>query len=262
MTTATVTKRQLDTNELEQKVKEMYGEVARNPHGTFHFEMGRALAERLGYPGVDLDRVPAEAIDSFAGVGYYFDLARLQPGEAVIDLGSGSSMDAFIAALHVGNTGRVVGVDMTDAQLDKAERLRAAAGFANVAYLKSYIERVRCDDGAFDAVISNGVINLAPDKQQVFNEAARLLRTGGRVAIADIVTEVQLPDGITCNATLWAACIGGAMQVDKYVEAIERAGLRVEAVQDNPQYRFISDNAKTAARKYGVKSVSLRATKT
>jgi ubiquinone/menaquinone biosynthesis C-methylase UbiE len=261
MNMATATKRQLNTFELEQKVKDMYAEVARNPHGEFHFEMGRALAERLGYPGADLDRVPAEAIDSFAGVGYYFDQANLQPGESVVDLGSGSSMDSFIAALHVGKTGRVVGVDMTDAQLDKAERLRAAAGFENVSYLKGYIDGVRGEDGAFDAVISNGVINLAPDKQQVFNEAARLLRPGGRLAIADIVTEVQLPDGITCNATLWAACIGGAMQVDRYLEATERAGLRVEAVQDNPQYRFISDNARAAARKYGVKSISLRATK-
>lgn len=261
MNMATADKPQLNTAELEQKVKEMYGEVARNPHGKFHFEMGRVLAERLGYPGADLDHVPAEAIDSFAGVGYYFDLAKLQPGETVVDLGSGSSMDTFVAALHVGKTGRVVGVDMTDAQLDKAERLRAAAGFENVSYLKSYIEGVRCEDGAFDAVLSNGVINLAPDKQQVFNEAARLLRPGGRLAIADIVTEAQLPDGITCNATLWAACIGGAMQVGRYLEAIELAGLRVEAVQDNPQYRFISDNAQAAARKYGVKSISLRATK-
>ena len=262
MTTATVTlPKSVNPIELEQKVKDMYRKVALDPHGEFHFEMGRALAERLGYPSADLDRIPASAIESFAGVGYYFGLARLREGEAVLDLGSGSGMDTFVAALHVGSTGRVVGVDMTDPQLVKAERLRAAAGFDNVFYLKGYIEGVRYDDGAFDAVISNGVINLAPDKQQVFNEAARLLRSGGRLAIADIVTEARLPDGITCNATLWAACIGGAMQVDRYLEAIEGAGLRVEAVQDNPQYRFISDNARAAARKYGVKSLSLRATK-
>jgi ubiquinone/menaquinone biosynthesis C-methylase UbiE len=253
--------RPLNTIELEQKVKEMYQKVALDPHGEFHFEMGRALAERLGYRGTDLDRIPAEAIDSFAGVGYYFDLAKLQPGETVVDLGSGSSTDAFVAALHVGKTGMVIGVDMTDAQLEKAERLRAAAGFDNVSYLRGHIEGVRCEDGTFDAVISNGVINLAPDKQQVFNEAARLLRPGGRLAIADIVTEVQLPEGITCNVTLWAACIGGAMQVDRYLDAIERAGLRIEAVQDNPQYRFISDNAQGATRKYGVKSVSILAIK-
>ena len=257
----TAKKTQLNTAELEQKVKEMYSEVARNPHGKFHFEMGRVLAERLGYPGADLDRIPTGSVDSFAGVGYYFDLAQLQPGESVVDLGSGSSMDTFIAALHVGKTGRVVGVDMTDAQLEKAERLRAAAGFDNVSYQKGYIEGVRCDDGTFDVVISNGVINLAPDKQQVFNEATRLLRPGGRLAIADIVTEVQLPEGVTCNATLWAACIGGAQQVDRYTDAIERAGLRVEVVQDNPQYLFISDNAQGAARKHGVKSISLCAIK-
>lgn len=262
MTTATVTlPKSVNPIELEQKVKEMYQKVALDPRGEFHFEMGRAMAERLGYPSADLDRIPAAAIESFAGVGYYFGLAQLREGEAAVDLGSGSGMDTFVAALHVGKTGRVVGVDMTDAQLDKAERLRAAAGFENVSYLKSYIEGVRCEDGAFDAVISNGVINLALDKQQVFNEAARLLRPGGRLAIADIVTEAQLPDGVICNATLWAACIGGAMQVDRYLEAIERAGLRVDTVQDNPQYRFISDNAQGAARKYGVKSISLVATK-
>ena len=112
-----------------------------------------------------------------------------------------------------------------------------------------------------DAVISNGVINLAADKSTVFREAARLLKRGGRLALADIVTERQLPEGITCNATLWAACIGGAMQVDDYVAAIESAGLRVRTLRDNPAYQFISDNAQGATRKYGVKSVSLLAVK-
>src|SRR5437016_844018 len=105
---------QLDVDDLRGKVQDMYEAVARHPHdGHFHFEMGRALAERLGYPTGDLDRVPAPAIESFAGVGYYFDLAALQPGEHVVDLGSGSGMDAFIAALQVGATGRVIGIDMT-----------------------------------------------------------------------------------------------------------------------------------------------------
>jgi ubiquinone/menaquinone biosynthesis C-methylase UbiE len=261
MSTATAARTGLDAARLEQMVKDMYREVATHPAGEFHFEMGRALAERLGYPASDLDRVPAAAIESFAGVGYYFHLAKLKKGESVLDLGSGSGMDCFVAALHVGPTGRVLGVDMTEAQLEKAERLRVAAGFANVSYLKGYIEQVNREDGSFDAVISNGVINLAPDKRRVFNEAARLLRRGGRLAIADIVTEAQLPDGVTEKAALWAACIGGAMQVDKYLEAIDRAGLRLETIQDNPQYRFISDNARSAVRKWGVKSVSLLAVK-
>jgi arsenite methyltransferase len=253
--------RRLDVAALEQKVKAMYRDVALEPHAEYHFEMGRALAERLGYAPGDLDAIPQAAIESFAGVGYYFDLAGLRPGETVADFGSGSGMDCFVAALKVGASGRVIGVDMTDEQLAKSERLRAAAAFAQVAFRKGYIESTGLESGSSDAVISNGVVNLAPDKAAVFREAARILKPGGRLALADIVTEVQLPEGITCNATLWAACIGGALQVDDYVAAIESAGLRVRELRDNPQYRFISDNAQGATRKYGVKSVSLVAEK-
>ena len=253
--------KRLDVAALEQKVKTMYRDVALDPHGEFHFEMGRALTERLGYARADLDAIPPEAIDSFAGVGYYFDLAALRPGESVVDLGSGSGTDAFVAALKVGSTGRVTGIDMTDEQLEKANRLRAAARLDNVSFRKAYIESTGLEAGCCDAVISNGVVNLAPDKGRVFREAARLLKPGGRIALSDIVTQVQLPEGITCDATLWAACIGGALQVDDYVAAVESAGLRVREVKDIPQYRFISANAQGATRKYGVKSVSLLATK-
>jgi len=251
-----------DPKDLESKVKAMYREVAENPRGEFHFEMGRAMAERLGYAPADLDRIPAAAIESFAGVGYYFDLAGLKEGETVIDLGSGSGMDTFVAALKVGREGRVIGIDMTDAQLDKAERLRAAAGFGNVAYRKGYIDNASCEDASSDVVISNGVINLAPDKQVVFREIARLLKPGGRLALADIVTATLLPDTVVCNADLWAACIGGAMQQDAYREAIEGAGLRVSSVRDNASYHFISSNAKGAQDKWGVRSISLLAVKT
>ena len=259
--TTTLTDKAVDRQELESKVKEMYRQVAEEPEGEFHFEMGRALTERLGYPPADLDRIPAQAIESFAGVGYYFHLADLKAGESVIDLGSGSGTDTFMAALKVGSSGRVVGVDMTDAQRTKAERLRDAAGFANVTYLKGYIEDLPVEDASFDALISNGVINLSADKPQVFREVARVLKPGGRLVISDIVTESQLPEGITCNATLWAACIGGAMQQDDCYAAIEAAGLRVVTREDNPQYRFISDNALGASEKFGVKSVSILAVK-
>ena len=250
-----------DPKDLESKVKAMYRDVADNPRGEFHFEMGRAMAERLGYAPADLDRIPAAAIESFAGVGYYFDLAALKPGETVVDLGSGSGMDSFIAGLKVGREGRVIGIDMTDAQLDKAERLRAAAGFTNVAYRKGYIDKTSCGDASADVVISNGVINLAPDKGAVFREAARLLKPGGRLAISDIVTASQLPDTVVCNADLWAACIGGAMQHDSYRAAIEGAGLRVTSIRDNAGYRFISANARGAQEKWGVKSISVLAVK-
>lgn len=250
-----------DPKDLEAKVKDMYRSVAETPHGDFHFEMGRALAERLGYPAADLDRVPAEAIESFAGVGYYFHLAAPAPGETVVDLGSGSGTDSFVAALHVGAAGRVVGIDMTDAQLAKAERLSRRDGFASVSFRKAYIEEVPLADASADLVISNGVVNLAPDKQRVFREAARLLRPGGRLALADIVTEVPLPESIVCNSTLWAACIGGAAEQGDYRGRIEAAGLRVVACEDNPAYRFLSDNAVGASRKFGVKSISLLAVK-
>ena len=258
MSTSTGTAR-LDTTELEQRVKQMYDEVAREPHHDFHFETGRPLAERLGYPPDQLDRIPASAIDSFAGVGYFLDLAALAAGETVLDLGSGAGMDSFLAALAVGDAGQVVGVDMTDAQLTKARSLAVEAGVTNVDFRAGYIERPPVEDGTVDCVISNGVINLSPDKPAVFAAAARALRPGGRLALADIVTATRLPEGVTCDAALWAACIGGAMQRDDYRAAIETAGFTIETWRENPQYRFVSDRADNATTKYGVTSISLLA---
>ena len=250
---------QLDTAELEERVKRMYEEVALEPEQEFHFETGRALAERLGYPREDLDRIPSAAIDSFAGVGYFQDLAAIAPGETVLDLGSGSGTDTFAAAIKTGPEGRVVGVDMTDAQLAKARDLADQAGFSNVELRTGYIEDPPVDSGEFDCVISNGVINLSPDKAAVFAAAARVLRPGGRLALADIVSAKQLPEGVTCDASLWAACIGGAMQQDAYRAAIEGAGFEIETWRENSAYRFVSDRADNATQKYGVTSVSVLA---
>jgi arsenite methyltransferase len=250
----------VDTRELEAKVKDMYRHVAEQPHAEYHFEMGRPLAERLGYPGDVLDRVPEGAIESFAGVGYFFDIAGLSEGESVIDLGSGSGMDVFFAALQVGAAGRVVGIDFTAEQLAKAEGLASEAGIDQVKLREGRIESLPAEDGSFDCVISNGVINLSPEKERVFAEAARVLPPGGRLAIADIVSETQLKESIVCDADLWASCIGGAAQEDAYRAAIEGAGLRVERIRENP-YEFISERARNASEKYGVKSVSLRAVK-
>lgn len=253
--------RRLDTTELEQRVKTMYEEVALEPEREFHFETGRALCERLGYPPADLDRVPAAAIDSFAGVGCFLDLAAIQPGETVVDLGSGSGTDSFLAALAAGPDGRVIGVDMTAAQLAKARELASAGGFANCDFREGYIEWPPVEEGSADCVISNGVVNLSPDKDAVFAATARALRPGGRLALADIVTEHPLPEGVTCDAALWAACIGGALQRDAYRAAIERAGLVVEEWRTNAAYRFLSDRADGATRRYGVTSISLLARK-
>lgn len=249
----------VDRRELEEKVKQVYRGVALNPFGTYHFKMGRRLAEELGYPPQFLDAIPAPSLESFAGVGFFFDLADLSVGERVLDLGSGSGADAFFAANLVGAAGSVVGLDMTQEQLDKAERLRGTA-YPHVTFTLGHIENLPFADGTFDCIISNGVINLCPDKAAVFREASRVLRPGGRLAIADIVTAVPLTAKIVCNTDLWAACIGGAAQTENYRDLITGAGFKIVTTRAN-NYEFISDRARVATAKYGVSSLSFLAQK-
>ncbi|UTF54856.1 methyltransferase domain-containing protein [Natronosalvus rutilus] len=251
----------LDTNKLEREVKSMYRDVAESADAEFHFEMGRDLADRLGYDSDELEYVPDAAIDSFAGVGYYFDLAELEPGEAVLDLGSGSGMDTFVAGMHVTETGTVAGIDMTDEQVEKARNLAADNGFHNIEFHHGYIENLPFEDGSFDAVISNGVINLSAEKDRVFEEVSRVLKPDGRVALSDIISEQRLSESIKTNADLWAACIGGAEQIDDYTAMIETPGFELVDVRDNSQYEFTSEQAQSACQKYGVKSISLVARK-
>ena len=251
----------LDTDQLETEVKTVYRNVAQSPDQEYHFEMGRGLAERLGYRPEHLDQVPAAAIDSFAGVGYHFDIAQINEGESVLDLGSGSGTDVFVAALHVGETGDVVGLDMTEEQLEKSRALRDEAGFDQVSFEQGYIEEPPFPDDRFDVVISNGVINLSAEKERVFAEALRMLKPGGRLALSDIISEQQLPNSIKSDADLWASCIGGAEQIDQYTTLIEDTGFEVADVRENDDYRFISESAASACDKYGIKSISLSAQK-
>jgi arsenite methyltransferase len=248
---------QLDTAELERQVKALYGQVAQHPQAEFHFPVGRALAKRLGYPTDLLDRVPADALASFTGVGYHLDLAELTPGTRVLDLGSGSGTDSFAAAHLVGVTGHVTGIDMTDEQFAKAERLRAGA--RHIRFVPGRLEDLPFPDASFDVVISNGVINLCPDKPTVFREAARVLAPDGRLAVADIIATRALPGSVTGNADLWSACIGGAAPEVDYLFAIDEAGLVVRTMREVPQYQFLTDQARNASREYGVRAVTLRA---
>jgi arsenite methyltransferase len=250
----------VDGVQLEAAVKDMYRHVAREEEAELHFEVGRGLAEHLGYSGELLDAIPAEALASFAGVGHHLDLVALEPGEAVLDLGSGSGTDIFCAAVLVGESGRVVGVDITDEQLAKAAQLRDRDGFSQIELVESHIEELPFEDGSFDAVISNGVINLSLLKGRVFAEAARVLRPGGRMAIADIVSGRPLKERTRRNVELWAACIAGAIPRSNYLEAIEGQGLEVEEVRKN-DYRFISERALDACSTYEVESISLLARK-
>lgn len=245
----------VDAEELEAKVREMYGQVAREDEAALHFEVGRPVTERLGYPAALLDAIPPEALASFAGVGHHLDLAQLTPGAAVLDLGSGSGTDVFAAALGVGPTGRVVGVDFTPAQLEKA---RALNPHPNVEFVAARIDALPFDDASFDIVISNGVINLSVAKDRVFAEAARVLRPGGRLALSDIVSGKPLKERTRRNVDLWAACIAGAIPRASYVEAIEAAGFTVRALRRN-DYHFISERALDACSTYEVQSVSLAA---
>jgi len=248
----------IDSEHLEAEVKAMYRHVAHDDTADLHFEIGRELAEHLGYAPALLDRIPAEAVASFAGTGHHLDLAGIRPGDWILDLGSGSGTDAFCAAVLAGPTGRSVGVDFTDAQLAKASRLRNAAGLSQAMFVDARIEDLPFADDRFDVVMSNGVINLAPHKGLVFAEAARVLRPGGRLAITDIVSGRELKERTRRNVELWAACIAGAIPRDTYVRAIEAEGFEIQEIRRN-DYRFVSERALDACTTYEVESISLLA---
>ena len=248
----------VDADELARHIAEMYRDVADESVDDLHFHTGRGLAEALGYPAGLLDRLPAQAVSSFAGVGYHFDLANLAAGERVLDLGSGSGMDVFAAAVAVGPRGSVTGVDITPEQLAKAERLRRDD---HVTFRHARIEETLFDDASFDLVISNGVVNLSADKPAVFAEAARVLRPGGRLALADIVTQRPIATRTAAQPDLWAACIAGAGQRDRYLRDIAAAGLELRTVRTNPAYRFASDRAQRTSDKYGAHTIELLAVK-
>ena len=250
----------VDRGELERKVQELYRGVARDPFAPRHFETGRNLALRLGYPEPLLAAVPYAALASFAGVGYHLDLAELRPGDRVLDLGSGSGTDAFCAGISVGPTGRVLGVDFTDAQIANARRLAERHGIENVRFVDASIDALPFDDASFDVVISNGVINLSPVKDRVFEEAARVLRPGGRLALADIVSDTPLREATRRNTELWAACIAGAIPSTAYVDELTAAGFAITETRPN-DYRFITERALRACRTYGVESLSIAATR-
>jgi arsenite methyltransferase len=248
----------VDRRELELHVQAMYRELARDPRAPRHFATGRELAQRVGYPQSLLDAVPADALARFAGVGYHFDLAGLEAGDNVLDLGSGSGTDVFCAATLVGARGVVVGVDFTDAQLATARRAADDSGIASVHFVEADIDQLPFDDDEFDVVLSNGVINLSPVKQRVFSEAARVVRPGGKFVLADIVSAIPLKEATRRNAELWAACIAGAIPTSAYLDALATAGFAITARRRN-DYTFASKRALDACSTYGVESVSIAA---
>jgi len=193
----------VDLDQLRKEVREKYREVAADPTGTYHFHTGRAHALRLGYPASPLDQLPDDACEAFAGVGNPFYWGGPQPGERVVDLGSGAGMDSFLAALWTGSKGSVIGVDMTPEMIDRSQTMSAKHGFENVEFRQGLIEELPIEDGWADVVISNGVINLCPDKLGVYREIFRILRPGGRMTVADICLERPVPEEALRDIDLW-----------------------------------------------------------
>ncbi len=193
----------VDPDVLREQVRDKYREVAVDPHRTFHFHVGRVNAARLGYEADVVDALPDRAVESFAGVGNPFSLRRLQPGERVVDVGSGAGFDSFAAADQVGDTGRVVGVDMTPEMLKKSRATADALGFGHVEFCEGLAESIPVEDEWADAVISNGVINLCADKKAVFEEIHRVLKPGGWLQFADIANGRPVPPEALRDIDLW-----------------------------------------------------------
>jgi ubiquinone/menaquinone biosynthesis C-methylase UbiE len=189
--------------ELRSEVRREYAEVATHPNKGFHFHTGRKLAKLLGYEDAWLDGIPEHAIESLAGTGNPFRMGEMKRGWRVVDIGCGAGMDSLIAARQVGPEGRVIGVDMTPQMLERARGAAAQAGAHNVQFVEGHAEALPVEDGWADIVISNGVINLCPDKPGVFREIRRVLGPSGRVQIADILVSRPVPEKAKRNIDLW-----------------------------------------------------------
>ena len=202
--TAEVTPANVDREQLRGQIQEKYNAVATTPEVGFHFHTGRPLALMLGYDPADVDALPAATVDSFAGTGNPFSFGRLQPGESVLDLGCGAGFDTLQAARQVGPTGRVIAIDMTPAMLAKTRAGAASLGLTNVDVREGFAEALPAEDASVDVVISNGVINLTPDKERTLREIYRVLRPGGRFQIGDIVVHSEVPQDAKDDIDLWS----------------------------------------------------------
>jgi len=193
----------IDVGVLKREIRKTYASVSQEPEKDFIFPTGRAWAEDLGYPVEELARVPDAAVESFAGVANPFSLGVLLSGEHVLDIGSGAGTDSLVAAQMVGTEGRVVGIDMTPEMLAKARVAAAEVGIAHVEFVEGEIEELPFDDETFDVVISNGVIDLIPDKDAVFSGIFRVLRPGGRIQVADVTIQRPVSEEGRRNIDLW-----------------------------------------------------------
>ena len=194
-----------EVDALRRDIQEKYTEVATSPELEFHFHHDRPLAKILEYSDDLLECLPESAVESFAGVGNPFSLGKIAPGETVLDIGSGGGFDSIIAAKMVGPTGKVIGMDMTDTMLEKSRETAKRLGLTQLEFKKGFAEELPVPDGSVDVIISNGVLNLTPDKYASFIEVFRVLKPGGRLYLADVVVYKPVPDAAKEIVDLWTA---------------------------------------------------------
>jgi len=207
------------TTPIRESVREYYAAQARA--GASCCGSGKA---NLLYPEELVTGLPGEVADFTLGCGNPFTVAAMQPGETVLDLGSGGGLDCFLSARQVGESGHVIGVDMTPEMLERARASAARMGVGNVEFREGYLESLPVEDNSVDVVISNCVINLSPDKPQVFREIFRVLKPGGRIAVSDTVTNGPLAEAVKKDVQAWGACIAGALDVKEYIAGLVEAG--------------------------------------
>ena len=259
MTQATATS-PVDRDRLRASIRDEYAAVASSPERGFHFHTGRPLARIVGYPEDLLTGIPEESIASMAGTGNPFALGTIHPGERVVDCGSGSGVDSLIAARLVGPTGSVIGVDMTAPMLDRARRAAAEAGVANVEFREGFLEALPVESGWADVVISNGVLNLVPDKAAALAEMARVLRPGGRLLVADIILSREVADESKRDVSLWTGCIAGGLLAGQLAEVVRAAGFTsVEVTPGTDVFAGAPQHSNAAA--YGTLGAGIRAEK-
>jgi SAM-dependent methyltransferase len=194
----------IDRDHLRRDISDKYTSVALTPEVGFHFHTGRPLAAMLGYDERDVDWLPTSAVESFAGTGNPLAARPARPGDVVVDVGCGAGFDTLLAARRVGPAGRVIGIDMTDTMLEKARAGAAALGLTNVELRSGYAEELPVESDTADLLISNGVINLCPDKTAVLREMYRVLKPGGRLQVADIVVHREIPQDVRDDIDLWS----------------------------------------------------------
>lgn len=256
-----------DKKKLRQKIRQavcqMYEEVSTHPHLPFHFPVGKTAAEVLGYPKDVLNKIPPYCLESFAGVAYHFKTNPIGPGDTVLDIGSGSGTDLLIAGILTGKKGKVSGIDITDAMIAKAKKGVKTNGLANITIIKADAENLPFKTQTFDVVISNGVINLIPDKKKVFGEIFRVLKPNGIFNFADIVLGKAISEKSRQDPQLWAECIVGATQEVWYIEMIKQSGFEdIEVIERVNYFDFSpSQNTKEVANQYKAHSIIIKAKK-